>query len=493
MKTQSGLGWVVLAAGFAALLVGVWMAPSLAVSPGHHAPVVSSWLRLLSWGALVLAAFASALTLRGRLGPAAPWCLTVFVFGSATWAMVLWQPLAVFSLTAVALAFCLMLYAPVAGVAAADLPQMYDGGLDDGTEVAPSGGLGRGLRFALAGALLAVPAVWHPAFLGLFIAGFAALPYTTRRRAATALFLGAGLVLAGGVLGLGGGLERWTADLHLPLLDAHLLGWNLAWFFVGRQAGALIYFLPLVVALFADLRDRTSAGVLLGVAVSTILLVVLRPFDWVLGPSVLAGPSFLPLYGALWFLTGRTVRPALLFAIAAPALALLWPLVQSPLSSPLGSDGAARYVTPWIARLPVEVSQRELPGVRDAESGALRIRLLDGAAWTESMGALRLQGDRAADLLVISPDALPAIRVEFGSRASARLTVTGAAAGDTAFHPDGAVGFEILLAQPTFELPMWWSGPSRLSVYRLGLRLNDAPAVPIPFTIKPGGLRRKGA
>lgn len=490
------LGWLVLAGLLLALAAGAVLAPAALIGAGHELPAASPLLRLTAWLALALAALASAGTLRSsaiaRVSAAAPWCIAVFVFCSATWAMVLWQPLPVLALAAVALAFSLLLYTPRApgstgaAGAEAELPRMYDGG--SGDQAGPLPGRFVGPRLLLAGALLAAPAVWHPAFLGLLLAGALAPSYVARRRALFFFFAGAAVALLLGVP-FSGGLERWAADLHAPLFDARLIGWNLAWFFTGRQSGALVYFLPLVVGLFADLRDRLVRGVLAGVALSVLLLVVLRPFDWILGPSVLAAPSFLPLYALFWFLPLSVARPRRLLLLAAPALALLWPLVRFPLAPPIGGDGAARYVAPWLARLPVEITQRDLPGVRDARSGPLRVRLLDGAAWTESVGALRLQGDRAAELVVISPDALDGLQVEFGGGATAKLVVPGTAIGDTAFHPDGRVSFELRPGKPSFELPMWWS-PSRLAVYRFSLHLEGAPAAAIPFTLKPGRLRR---
>ena len=63
--------------------------------------------------------------------------------------------------------------------------------------------------------------------------------------------------------------------------------------------------------------------------------------------------------------------------------------------------------------------------------------------------------------------------------------------GETAFRPDGRVGFELRPDGKALELPLWWS-PSRQSIYRLTLRLEGAPAAPIGFTITPGSVRQKG-
>lgn len=487
LASRGGVGGrIVLATLFTGLAAAAAIAPSPGGAAGSLLPAAGSALRFGAWCALALAAFATATTLKATLGGLAPWNVAVVVFASATWAMVLWQPIPVLVASAVALAYAVMLYVPTAPppdvAGAAGEPQLYGGGVE---EDAPAVSL---VRWLLAGALLGVPAVWHPAFLCLLLGGVAATPLLGRRRAAAALLVGALLLIGPGV-GLTGGLARWAADLHLPAFDLHLLGWNLAWCMVGRQAGGLIYFFPLAIFLFADLGDRFTLAVLGSIGLSLVALVLLRPFDWLLAPTLLAAPSFLPLYVPLWFLPGRSVRPRVLLGLAIPALALSWPLLRAPLAPPVGADGAARYVASWLARLPVEATQRNLPGVRDAQSGALRLRLLDGAAWTESVGELRMQGNRPIELLLISVDELPAVSIEFGAHAPPRLTVDGATIGDTAFRPDGRVGFELRLASPAATVPMWWT-PSRQCIYRLTLRLEGGPAEPVAFTLKAGPLRR---
>src|SRR6185369_676637 len=145
-----------------------------------------------------------------------------------------------------------------------------------------------------------------------------------------------------------------------------------------------------------------------------------------------------------------------LTVLALVSLAAVFPLLRAPLAPPVGADGTARYVAPWLGKLPIEASQRELPGVRDAQSGPLRLRLLDGAVTTDAVGALHLQGERAADLLVIAANDVPLLDVEFGAKATPKLGVVGATVGETAFRPDGRVGFELRPDGEALELPLWW-------------------------------------
>src|SRR5262249_34463424 len=94
------------------------------------------------------------------------------------------------------------------GASGGDEPHMYEGDdLDTARQVAP--------RWLLAGAMLAVPAVWHPAFLPLLLCPLGARPHQAKRQAASCLALGAAATLAVGVLA-GGGLARWAVDLHPP-------------------------------------------------------------------------------------------------------------------------------------------------------------------------------------------------------------------------------------------------------------------------------------
>ena len=110
---------------------------------------------------------------------------------------------------------------------------------------------------------------------------------------------------------------------------------------------------------------------------------------------------------------------------------------------------------------------------------------------TDAVGALHLHGTRSTDLLVIAANDVPVLDVEFGAKATPKLEVVGASIGETAFRPDGRVGFELRPDGKALELPLWWS-PSRQSIYRLRLRLEGAPAAPIAFTIAPGSVRQKG-
>lgn len=413
---------------------------------------------LLNAIALALAALAGSYGLRAALGAAAPLWMALFLFGSVAFTAVFrWQgEILVFAAVVVAGA---VVWGRASSAAGRGAEEVYGGDLTARAAIWP---------WPLAGFLIGAAAVRHPAYALLALPLWLDLPRPASRAGgalrAVLFALTLGLPVAV-VAALSGAPWEAPATIFHPALTA----WNALYLVVGRHAGVLVGFLPVVALLFAarptDGRRYLPAVVL----VAAIAQLLMAPFDWAGDLSAVGNPWFLPLYGALLFCAGPTLslRAALLLSVAAaPFLAPFW---IAPLSDGTRPPAALSAFTSGIReRLPFETSLRELPGSAEVVRAGVRLRST-GSAIRLSGGKFALAAGSAA-VLVESDHPLAAVRLDFSANAPGTLTVEGGRSGSTTFRPSGEVAFEIVLASPTRRHPLWWSR-APVAIYELRLAL----------------------
>ncbi len=440
--------------------------PFLTLRVGRGASVVAAL-------AVALAALLVAMRLENRIGRAAPLWVGVFLFGSLAFAAVFWTPAGAILMAAVAIAFALAQGGEPP--ATKRMPEIWD-------EAGSTRGFGGVLRWLVVGALLGAAAASHPLYLGLLVPAALAAPALGRRRARLALGLGAVALLAAGLVL--GGLERWLGGVGPLVFDVKLAGWNLLYLGVGRHVGLLPYFLPLLLALGAadEERGRVALGVV--VVALAVAFALLRPFDFFGGPSALGNRFFLPLYGAAWLCAAKPARAWPALAVAALAGALLWPSWRHPLAGPLTAGGQPRHTAHALAsRLPFELSQRDLPGARDAVHQGLRVRFLDGV-WPAGNGESLRLGAATGEVAFAAGPPLGSLLLEFGPGAATRLELEGGGLEEMILRPDGDIAWVVTLGRPFAVMPSWWSR-APVHWYRLRLRFPEAPVAPLAFSIAP--------
>jgi hypothetical protein len=272
-----------------------------------------------------------------------------------------------------------------------------------------------------------------------------------------------------------------------PQLSLNLAGWNLVYMLIGRDAGILPYFLPLLLGFLAFQRDRGRWALPLAVGAALVAFLVLLPFNFY-GGGALGNRYFLPLYPALWFLAARPVRAVwapLAVLLASPFLVPLW---NDPTAYPLGPDGQPRYVSSVARRwLPFETTQANLPGDQVAMEGGLWVKLLNHNAWHTGRGqSLRIAGGAPVDLLLGSPQPLSSVDFELDERAPTQLRI-----GDDDLRPlmllaNGSEIFEVRLGTERAVHPLWWT-PYDVHFYALHFFLPGARTEPIGLHIRPRG------
>ena len=425
---------------------------------------------LLNALALALAAVAGSRALRVALGGAAPLWVSLFLFGSVAFTYVFrWQSeLLVFA--AVVLAGTLVWGRDAPTVVDRGSDQIYGGDLAAHTALWP---------WPLAGLLIGAAAVRHPAYALLAFPMFLDLPRSPsaggKLRAGVPFSL-ALLLPIGWVLAAHG--SPWESPA--TFFDGALLGWNALYFVAGRNSGVLVGFLPVIALLFSPRQAggrRWLPVVVLAAAVAQLLS---SPFDWAGDLSAVGNPWFLPLYGALWFCAGPTLRLRGAGLVALASLPFVAPFWFAPLAdgtrAPAAVAGFTSQVREW---LPFETSLRELPGSVEIARAGVRLRgtgpsiqpVAGRLAWlAEPQG----EGSRArrAAILVESDRPLSSVRLDFGANAPATLAVDGGTAGSTTFRPTGEVAFDVTLGRPARRHPLWWSR-TPVSIYFLGLELPE--------------------
>jgi hypothetical protein len=506
LQSRDGGGRITYAKPFLYALLG---APFVRLAPVAGLAVLNALL-------LAAAALAAALALRPRLGPATPVWVAVLLFASVAFAYAyrLQADALLFAATVGALA---LVYGERSGRdAGAPLPDVWDGGEGVEEEGRPV------LRWALAGALLAIPVAFRPPYLLLFLPAVLARPPQRRMARLLALAVGGAAVLAltavvqwaagggwspylgermaffprTGFPGVEVAAERWPDLLLLwgskswepggalvdLRLDPRLWGWNLLYLLIGRTVGLLPYFLPAALCLALGTRERGRWSLPLAAGLGLLAFALLRPFDLAGGAGAIADRNALPLYAALWFCAARPLHlgPALAIALlAAPFLHPLWLHARSP----LGTEGEPRYVSAAARLLPVETTQSGGPGTAGELSEGIWVRPLDDNAWRGGHG-LRLLGDARAALLVGSAERAEALLVDVGREASTRLEVNGRELRPTVLRGDGGLVFRVPLGKPRAAHSTAWSR-APVYFYPLELRLAGARPVPIRLEITP--------
>lgn len=419
---------------------------------------------LLNALALALAALAGSFGLRSALGAAAPLWLALLLFASTSFTGVFrWQSeILVFAAVVIA---CALIWGRESPVAGGDAEQVYGGDLAAHAALWP---------WPLAGLLIGAAAARHPAYALLALPLLFDLPRAGRTLKAALFALM--LVLPVAVVAVLSGAP-WEAPA--TLFHPGLMAWNAVYFLVGRHAGILVGFLPVVALLFVPRPTGGRRYLPAVVLVAAIAQLAMAPFDWAGDLQAVGNPWFLPLYGALLFCAGPTLslRAALLMGVAAaPFMAPFW---LAPLS-----DGTRppQALTPFTAgireRLPFETSLRDLPGSAEVVRAGVRLRST-GTSIRPAGGKFALEAGRAA-VLVESDRPLASVRLDFSASAPGALTVEGGRSGSTTFRPNGEVAFEIVLGSPARRHPLWWSR-APVSIYELQLTL------PVPSKIAAQG------
>lgn len=364
------------------------------------------------------------------------------------------------------------------------------------------------LRWALVGAVFAVPVATFPVHLALVPALWTTPPAERRSAARRGLVVGLllGLVVlslvrmwtTGGLPGVGTSSHRFTAAQGFPDVDfpaqewdgtvrrlealhadgalrwewslhPRLVFWNAVDFLLGREVGLLLVSAPAVLLLLGRTRPF-AARIGIAAILWTGALLLARPFRFHGAPESLGNELVLPALGLLWPLAATRIRPALGVGVALVCAAVMAPVWMAPAE---GRPGA------WTGRLgTVEVAQRSL-GEPMTFLGDRHARILSGDAWIESRrDRLMLDGNRV-ELLLAGDPVLDALVLVAGEDVPTDLEIGGAARGDLLLRPDG--GYERVLRLPRGRrLPMWW-GPSVQSVHVLELRLPEAPTTPLPL------------
>ena len=456
------------------------IAPFVRVAPVRGPFVANALL-------LALAGVASALTLRRRVGPAAPLWVAAFLFASVTFASVFWTHADLFLMVLAALALALA----------------YGRDGEDGRwREPPAGACCDGRR---AGALLAPVALSRPFYATLFLP--VALAATARSRNGRERATPAPIAQAArrprrrrapggarrgrdqpggprsldqlrrrahGLLPLHrlprvdfpaadwadrlaerGGPGSWAAarSFQIPVLPK-VTAWNLLYFLAGRDVGLLPYFLPLLLGVAAFRPCRGRWALLVAVAATAACFLYVRPFNFYGGGGSIANRYILPVYPAFWFLAAgveRRWRPA--WTVAAPfvlallAAPFLWPLWAAPRAYPHLPDGGYRYVAP-VARvlLPYETTLDHLKpsGHEDVRHHGLWIKSLGPkldpnapGGWLELAPARH--GAHSGELLVGAPRRLDLLRLELAPPGPAEIEVDGARA-EPAVLPRPSIG-----------------------------------------------------
>ena len=489
-------------------------APFVRLSPQRGALVANALL-------LAAAALLAARTLRLRAGALAPAAVTVLVFGSVAFAYVFWVHADVFLLAAAAAGFAVVYGGDRSTLPKGDAPPVLFG--DEPLPRPRWRWLG---RWALAGALLAIPGAFRPFYLALLLPAALAVPAGRRLRGWCALAAGALALLlatawvqhaAGGAWsgytgqrlgfyartgypGVDFPASAWDRKLRQwgnaswvqegafePSQSPRLWGWNLVYFLVGRDVGVLPYFLPLLLGVLAFRGDHGRWALPVAAALAVLGFLLVRPFNFYGGGGAIANRYFLPVYPALWYMTARPLRAVTVALAAALAAPFLWPVWRHPAAFPIGEDGRYRHVSQVARRLlPYETTQSHIPGGQDSTAHGLWVKLLsDDVSRAAGGRGLQMLASGEAELLVGSPTPMPFLALELDRRAPARLAVGGRELRPSLLRPNGAVVFEVPLHRPRAVHPMWWTRDDYY-LYALRFRLPGGKPVPVGLDLRRG-------
>src|SRR5581483_6774035 len=421
----------------APLAYGLLLAPWAALGSARGALCFQSLL-------LAAAVLLAARSLVRRLGSDAAWLPLLLLLGSTLFAcaMRLWSDVALAALVTIAFALAIDSdvvtgHAPALG----ELPEVYP------EDVPPQRQPRFVLRWLAVGALLraAASAGWW--LLPLLVPAALAVP-RQRRRAGVLALLGAALAVLLIVAAIGAATaharpapEEFGRALGWSLpswegLGTHLLAWDAVHLLAGRHIGLLFYCGPLLLLVALGVRRWLWAAV----AVSVLLLVLLRPFDLAGSTFTIGLRAFLPLYAALWLSPLRAPSRTALVLAALWSAAWVWPLLRAPRTA-LDEHGSMRYAAPYLAPwAPLETTQTALRFGGRMPFGNGKLVLVGG----EPIGRGRVAAvpaGRWVEILAGVPGETPGFWVEGGEQAGNELPVRGGSVTETMFRPDGGISF----------------------------------------------------
>ncbi|MCZ7650565.1 MAG: hypothetical protein M5U13_05105 [Thermoanaerobaculia bacterium] len=266
------------------------------------------------------------------------------------------------------------------------------------------------------------------------------------------------------------------------MADGALFLWNLAYAGAGRHTALLAAFLPAVALLGTLGREPGRLVLPAAVAASLLARLALQPFDWA---GAVAGPAqlgLLPLFGALWLVPARPLRPVAGAALLALSGLFLWPLWLAPRAGEPAEATARGPVAALLARLPVETSLRQLPGATDREQAGVAVRALAPAIRPAATGELELAAPGRGVLLIASPGASPGCASRSTRR---RRAVSRSAAPSSATRSSGRRGEWSSTSCSTGRGPATLrpGGAGEALFYPLTIRFERPPPEPLVLRV----------
>ena len=462
---------------------------------------------------LALAGLMTVRSLKTRFGRVAWLWVAAFLFASVSFAYVYWAHADLFLMALTAMALSLAFEVP--GSTAKQVS---------------------GLRWAVIGALVAVVIFSRPLYAPILVPVAMSVARGQRRRGLGGLLVGVGLVVLSAVAihwisgrsltsygaqrrgfysstgfpGVDFAPQEWVDKLEefgdaawvegqgvtkLPETSASLWAWNSLYFLIGRHAGVLPYFLPLLLGFLARPRGPVQWTLVGAVLICVAGFFLFRPFNFYGGGGAIANRYFLPLFPALWFLGTRRVRlvpPLVLIGVAA---VFLWPLWSQPRAFPLRQNSTYRYVSPIARRvLPFETTQSHLKpsGQSDVVHHQLWIKLLDPTLRASRDGdVLQLRGEARGQLLIGSPRPLTGLYLATWGPDAERLEVTGGATITRDEVVDGTRRLTLELSRRRARHAMWWTWDP-IYLYQLGLEAGRTGDGRLPFSLSRRGMESSG-
>ncbi|MEM1245783.1 MAG: hypothetical protein AAGA81_03565 [Acidobacteriota bacterium] len=194
------------------------------------------------------------------------------------------------------------------------------------------------------------------------------------------------------------GPNSWTRN-PLPFgFEATQSAWNVVYLLAGRHTGLLLYFLPILLALWGARAEERNLAVVVGFCLVAAAFLLVRPYNYYGGGGALANRYLLPAIPALWFLRGSW-QPWRLPAVLAVSALFVAPLWAAPRGYLLEPDRTYRYPSAVARWLPYESTQSHLKpsGREDFIHASLWIKPLDRG--------VQAVGDPNAEWLSFDPTA----------------------------------------------------------------------------------------
>jgi hypothetical protein len=228
------------------------------------------------------------------------------------------------------------------------------------------------------------------------------------------------------------------------------------YFFVGRHFGFIPYFFPgfVGVCLWLSARERFTAWrvfAMLGLAASTLVLLILLPYSWSGGGGPPGNRYFLSLYPVLFFLVPplRSMTAPLVGAIGGAlftAQMLIHPFVAAKYTYLITESGPARWLPVEITMandLPVMLTVAPQRGRIPYGDPVMLLYFLDQNAFPpEPMGMW--VGDHRSDIIVRTEAPTDHLAVTAESPIKTALTVSmGGGSVTVSLEPNQPVRFNV--------------------------------------------------